>query len=88
MKELNEYVDYLNHWIKRNKCSIKTPYTLKTKVGREEIACDLNMDMEPENIYQDGEIPKEIGDKRFYLLNKVAHQLTNLDPTLTTYEME
>jgi hypothetical protein len=88
MKELNAYVYNLNLWIKRNKCSIKTPYTLATKLGREEVASDLNMDMEPENIYRDGEASKEEADQRFYMLNKIAHQLVKLDPTLTIHEME
>jgi len=88
MKELNAYVNNLNIWIKHNKCSIKTPYTLATPLGRQEVACDLNMDMEPENIYRDGEASKDEADQRFYMLNKVAHQLTKLDPTLTIYEME
>lgn len=88
MKELNAYVHNLNLWIKNNKCSIKTPYTLTTKLGREEVASDLNMDRAPENIYRDGEASKDEADERFYRLNKIAHQLVKLDPTLTIYEME
>ena len=88
MKELNAYVNNLNIWIKHNKCSIKTPYTLATKLGREEVASDLNMDMEPENIYREGEASKHEADERFYRLNEIAHQLVKLDPTLTIHEME
>ena len=70
MKELNAYVNNLNIWIKHNKCSIKTPYTLATPLGRQEVACDLNMDMEPENIIVTAKHPKMKPTKGFICSTK------------------
>jgi hypothetical protein len=43
MKELNAYVNNLNIWIKHNKCSIKTPYTLASKHEADERFYRLNV---------------------------------------------
>ena len=82
MKELKEYVARKNEW---NAIFKGVQYTLESAAGRQRIADALDVELSPENLTCDGELPRAQVIARAKFLNKAVAQLLVLDPSVQMY---
>ena len=83
MKALNEYVDGRN----RIRAMFRQrPLSLDRAQDRQQLADDISCSLSPENLTNDGELPRSVVQKKYEMLTRVRQQLERLDSTVTFYE--
>lgn len=83
MKALAQFVKQRNQF---NGMFGKTPMTLTTAKGRQEVADLIDCCLSPENLTCDGELSRAQVNARYKELTKVARELQELDPSVKFYE--
>ena len=83
MKALNEYVEGRN----RIRAMFKErPLSLDRAQDRQQLADDISCSLSPENLTNDGELPRSVVQKKYEMLTRVRQQLERLDSAVTFYE--
>ena len=83
MKALNEYVDGRN----RIRAMFRQrPLSLDKARDRQQLADDISCSLSPENLTNDGELPRSVVQKKYEMLTRVRQQLERLDSAVTFYE--
>ena len=82
-RNLNEFVDSLNHW---RKIWNKHPLDLNNAEDRQNLADVLDGELSPENLTCDGELPRGVVQDRYRRLTKICRELVKLDPGVKFYE--
>ena len=83
MKALNEYVEGRN----RIRAMFKQrPLSLDNPRDRQQLADDISCSLSPENLTNDGELPRSVVQKKYAMLTRVRQQLERLDSAVTFYE--
>ena len=83
MKALNEYVEGRN----RIRAMFKQrPLSLDNPRDRQQLADDISCSLSPENLTNDGELPRSVVQKKYVMLTRVRQQLERLDSAVTFYE--
>ena len=83
MKALNEYVEGRN----RIRAMFRQrPLSLDRARDRQQLADDISCSLSPENLTNDGELPRSVVQKKYEMLTRVRQQLERLDSTVTFYE--
>jgi hypothetical protein len=84
MKELKAYVDQKNRW---NAIFKGQQYEIQTAKGRREVAAELDIELSPENLSCDGELPRGQAQAKYRRLSQAAEQLMALDPSIKIWEL-
>ena len=83
MKALNEYVEGRN----RIRAMFRQrPLSLDRAQDRQQLADDISCSLSPENLTNDGELPRSVVQKKYEMLTRVRQQLERLDSAVTFYE--
>ena len=83
MKALNDYVEGRN----RIRAMFKQrPLSLDNAKDRQQLADDISCSLSPENLTNDGELPRSVVQKKYQMLTRVRQQLQKLDATVEFYE--
>ena len=83
MKALQAYIDQQNKW---NAMFRVEQFEVKSAAGRKQVAQSLDADLSPENLTEDGELPRAEVARRYKALTAAAQELVQLDPTVKMYE--
>ena len=84
MKNHNKFIADTNQW--NGLFGKATLLTLKTAVGRQAVADELDMRLSPENLSCDGEVGGASLIKKARYLRACAKELLELDPTVQMWE--
>ena len=83
MKALNEYVEGRN----RIRAMFKQrPLSLDNPRDRQQLADDISCSLSPENLTNDGELPRSVVERKWQMLTRVRQQLERMDPAVAFYE--
>ena len=82
MKALQAYIDQQNKW---NAIFEIEQFEVKSAAGRQQVAQSLDADLSPENLTEDGELPRAEVARRYKALTAAAQELVQLDPTVNMY---
>ena len=83
MKALNEYVEGRN----RIRAMFRQrPLSLDNARDRQQLADDISCSLSPENLTNDGELPRSVVERKYQMLTRVRQQLERLDSQVTFYE--
>ena len=83
MKALNEYVEGRN----RIRAMFRQrPLSLDSAKDRQQLADDISCSLSPENLTNDGELPRSVVERKWQMLTRVRQQLERLDSQVTFYE--
>ena len=83
MKALDEYVEGRN----RIRAMFRQrPLSLDSARDRQQLADDISCSLSPENLTNDGELPRSVVERKWQMLTRVRQQLERLDSAVTFYE--
>ena len=83
LKALNDYVEARN----RIRALFKDrPLSLDSAKDRQQLADDISCSLSPENLTNDGELPRSVVQKKYAMLTRVRQQLERMDSQVTFYE--
>ena len=83
MKALNDYVEGRN----RIRAMFRQrPLSLDNARDRQQLADDISCSLSPENLTNDGELPRSVVQKKWQMLTRVRQQLQKLDSAVEFYE--
>ena len=83
MKALNDYVEGRN----RIRAMFKQrPLSLDNAKDRQQLADDISCSLSPENLTNDGELPRSVVERKWQMLTRVRQQLERMDPAVAFYE--
>ncbi len=83
MKALNEYVEGRN----RIRAMFRQrPLSLDSARDRQQLADDISSSLSPENLTNDGELPRSVVEKKWQMLTRVRQQLQKMDSQVAFYE--
>ena len=83
MKALNEYVEGRN----RIRAMFRQrPLSLDSARDRQQLADDISCSLSPENLTNDGELPRSVVQKKWQMLTRVRQQLQKMDSQVAFFE--
>ncbi len=83
MKALNEYVEGRN----RIRAMFRQrPLSLDNPTDRQQLADDISCSLSPENLTNDGELPRSVVQKKWQMLTRVRQQLQKMDSQVAFFE--
>jgi hypothetical protein len=83
MKALNEYVEGRN----RIRAMFRQrPLSLDNPKDRQQLADDISCSLSPENLTNDGELPRSVVQKKWQMLTRVRQQLQKMDSQVAFFE--
>jgi hypothetical protein len=83
MKALNEYVEGRN----RIRAMFRQrPLRLDNPKDRQQLADDISCSLSPENLTNDGELPRSVVQKKWQMLTRVRQQLQKMDSQVAFFE--
>jgi hypothetical protein len=83
LKALNEYVEGRN----RIRAMFKQrPLSLASARDRQQLADDISCSLSPENLTNDGELPRSVVQKKWQMLTRVRQQLQKMDSQVAFFE--
>lgn len=83
MKALNEYVEGRNRIRSLFK---QRPLSLASAQDRQQLANDISCSLSPENLSNDGELPRSVVQRKWQMLTRVRQQLQKMDAAVEFYE--
>lgn len=83
MRSLNAYIKRQNEWAA---FAGKPLFEINTHEGRQRVAHSIDIDLSPENLSCDGELPMHEVDARYRRLTSAARDLLKIDPTVVIHE--
>jgi hypothetical protein len=83
LKALNEYVEGRN---RIRSLFGDRPLSLIRARDRQQLADDISCSLSPENLTNDGELPRSMIQRKWQMLTRVRQQLQKLDNQVTFYE--
>jgi hypothetical protein len=83
MKALNDYVEARN----RIRAMFKQrPLSLDNAKDRQQLADDISCSLSPENLTNDGELPRSVVERKWQMLTRVRQQLQKMDCQVAFFE--
>lgn len=83
MKALEEYVEGRN---RIRALFGDRPLSLDRAKDRQQLADDISCSLSPENLTNDGELPRSMVQRKWQMLTRVRQQLQKMDNQVTFYE--